>query len=244
MWLVGSSKSQAKRFDVYLGTHAWAVCQEDQVVIAQDHFVAGQALTTFEAWLRQAPARSRLSVYLSGALCRPFMTTAIPTLSTEESARALQSLAGRKTGLPGPFEVWRSSTIGSSPVLAAAIETATLELIRNAVTGAGKKHRLVSLRPLWALWLELACEGNNTPASAALVDCDSLTVLVGADDAVENVVTLAPMDNANVAREALTRMQLSADLDLAQTACAQLAIRPSPTAPMRKGLSILLEPMQ
>lgn len=238
MWWAGS-----KAHDVYLGTRATAVCLGAESVWQEAVPDVDTALAALGAWLEQAAARCKLRVWLSGALCRPFILPAVPGIRGElEWQRMASALAAEHTGLTGPCRVWVDPTKGDVPRVAAAIEESTLDRLLSAVNGtAGHRHSLVSIRPWWADVLRAALRDDATRHAVAAQDCDSLTLLVGdrqQGDAFAVATTLTPVVDADTAKSALSRLLLSFDVPEGQEIVGRLALQRDAREPTRRDVAL------
>lgn len=129
--------------------------------------------------------RRRTTVWLSGALARPFLVEPVSGLaSREELVQVAQAQAAEATGLSDPCTVWLDGRWSpETGGLAAAVETGVL----SALQDWGRLHRtpLSAVRPWWNLPLnDRLGAGRSTAGQAALVSLqDEEALMVFGQDA-------------------------------------------------------------
>lgn len=220
MWWVGS-----RPHEVYLGTRGFAVCKGDGEPVWQETDSLRAGLDTFAAWLGQVEPKSKLRLWLSGGLCRPFVMQAVPGVSGDaEWQRVAAAIAPAQTGLAGACEVWlsKSGQRGAARV-AVAVEQQVLQRLQALVEGAGGGHRLVSTRPWWSELLRVALLRDATLPALSVQDCDALTVLAGDGEGFDTATTLTPIADRESADAALARWLLTAEVAADRMLRAQLA---------------------
>lgn len=155
--------------------------------------------------------RRRTTVWLSGALARPFLVDPIKGLtSREELLQVVQAQAAEATGLSDPCTVWLDGRWSpKTGGLAAAMETEVLA----AVQEWARLHRtpLMAVRPWWNLPLNDRWRtGSKTAGQATLInlqDEESLMVFgQDADGRLRCASTYWPLPDAE-ARLALMKRQ-------------------------------------
>lgn len=118
---------------------------------------------------------SRLRLWLSGALAKPFRVGPIAGLTNwGEVKRLAQSLAPSATGHESPCDVWLSGDPTQEAIIAVAVERRLLELL--AAQARESRTRIVSIRPWWTQALAPPSE-MSAPWLVAIDDGEALTVL-------------------------------------------------------------------
>lgn len=125
--------------------------------------------------------RAKATVWLTGALARPFIFRAQGTMSADERLQIAKQLAGKQLGsaaFDGP--VWVDEGAAGDVRLAAAMDSSVLMALARP-----DFQRLASvrhIRPWWGAALRLALTDDRQPSSTGLVavsDGEALTVLGG-----------------------------------------------------------------
>jgi hypothetical protein len=219
VWWVGSRPN-----DVYLGTRMFAVSRGSESLLAERVSGVDGALAVFDAWLRDGEPKRRLRLWLSGGLCRPFIVPPVPgVIGQEEWMRVVTAMAPAQSGLPGPCRVWLSDSKGTGENrVGVAIEESVWRCAQEVVQGAGRKHRLVAIRPWWSEVLRAALKREPQLPLLAVQDCDALTVLGGAEVRFDTATTLTPVVEAEAADAALARMLMTAEVAAGQELRARL----------------------
>lgn len=207
MWWAGS-----KPFDVYLGTRAVAACGGKEVLLFEETLSLEAGLGALSAWCASAPTRSAVRVWLSGGLCRPFLVPPVAGVkSHDERWRVAASMAAERTGLIGELDVWLDEARHDIATLAVALDQSFLPHLQSALVANSKRRlRLASLRPWWADVLR----AHAGAQAVAVKDCDSLTLLMGADQGFELATTVSPVLDEESGRAALSRLLLSSEVDV------------------------------
>lgn len=221
MWWAGS-----KPHDVYLGSRGFAVCKGAEKVMVRSVEDVDGSFQLLAGWLAEAQPRQRLRVWLSGGLCRPFMVSAVPGVTSREDwQRVAAAMAPMQCGLPAPCRVWLSPLERNGHArVAVALEEAVSARLIDAVVAARRKHRIVSIRPWWSQVLRQALQREPAVPVLAVRDCDALTVLAGSGNQFDSATTLSPVFDAEAAGAALVRMLMTADVTTEQTLQAQLSL--------------------
>jgi hypothetical protein len=229
VWWAGS-----KVHDLYLGTRRLAVCQGMQNLLMQGTADLDASFSTLAGWLADTRTALRLRVWLSGGLCRPFLLPAVAGLSRgEELSRAAGAMASERCGLPGPCRVWRASSPRPSPEageVAVAVQEALLQRLEEAVYQAGRKHRIMSLRPWWSDLLRQALQRDPALPMLAVRDCDALTLLAGTGNHFDMATTFSPVIDDDAAQAALARATLTASVAAEAVLRATLRLQPPGSA--------------
>lgn len=162
------------------------------------------------AALTAVPARKpALSVWLSGALARPFVFGPVQGLrGWHETHQAAATLATQLCGIDGPCRVVLEGDPSAHTVLGTAVQEATLDALYRAA--ATLRVRLRSIRPAWAEAMT-----STALASTSLLACrdaDSLTLLGLHANHYDLASTYAPRPSAAETGSLLRRLQLARDL--------------------------------
>jgi len=219
VWWVGSSVT-----DVYLGTRMVALCQPGRRTLSEAVPDFGQALVVAKRWLERKAPRTRVRVWLSGGLCRPFLVDPLPGVrNAQEAETVVAALAPQRTGLEGTCTVWLEGKHAGLQRVAAAVSSGTLEQILAAFRGAGR--RVASIRPWWASALHsVLMNRDQTPSALGVLDCDSVTLLMGTGGEFEMAMSLAPIVDVDSARSALRRAMMGSKAQPASGAVVRLSI--------------------
>lgn len=199
MWLVGNNKP----VDIYLGSRALLITRGEQCLcqLKVDRFE--EALDALRIWQGGAE-RSKVRVWLSGGLCRPFV---LPDVSGAKDLAELtaiaRSIAATQTGLEGECEVWLDlpntllhrlwSALGLDSIkplwrgqghsmVGVAVQSQILLALSATLSAdidAADKTVIASIRPWWADALRHVLKQGGKPKALAVQDCDALTILVG-----------------------------------------------------------------
>jgi len=198
VWSVGNKK----QVDIYLGSRALWITQDEQCLRRQKVGGFDEALNALHEWQSQAD-QSKVRIWLSGGLCRPFVLPDVSGVKDVSELKAIaQSIATSQTGLEGVCDIWLDlpntplhrlwSVLGLDSIkplwrlqgqamIGAAIQSNTLSALHSALSGGGdvgKGATVVSIAPWWADALRHAVKHSPKPKVLAIQDCDSLTVLV------------------------------------------------------------------
>lgn len=235
MWWAGS-----KACDLYLGTRAVAIGNDTDEAIATstDGFEAGMLWA--QSQHKEKDHSSRLRVWLSGGLCRPFLLPDLAGISGEaEIARVASRLANERTGFPGACRVWLDAAKRGEPRVAIAVEEETIGRLES---GLGSRWRIVSIQPWWAEVLRVALLRKEAPLALGVQDCDSLTILVGRNGGFESATTISPILDEASANAAFARARLSAKVEWGQEVLGRLKLGGAlVSGPSRCALGALME---
>lgn len=225
MWLAG-----AKVHDLYLGTRLVALCQGQRLVARQPVANAEAGLVLATEWLGASGYRSKLRIWLSGALCRPFIVESIAgQRGAGEIDRIIQVQAQRALGRQEACRVWQERAARQGQRISIAVGEHWLGKIEQTMRGL--RLPVKSIAPWWAEVLRAHSIDGRANASTskpngiqvlAVHDCDSLTILAGSGQGFALVRTVAPIGDATSARSALSRSLLSHDLPGASPVWATL----------------------
>lgn len=192
--------------DLYLGTRAVMLARgaSAEAAHATEGWPASQQCLArvVEALPRQVTVR----VWLSGALCRPFVMPAPAGLKTEdERRRAMEAFAQRACGFDGPVRVQWQEARKDRPIIGMAMDAAMLAHIKAGLA----RLRVRMLTPWWMAALNHQLKQAPDTACIAVQDCDALTMLTGEAACFSQASTLAPSHDASMAMAGYRRLQLA-----------------------------------
>lgn len=229
MWLAGS------KVDVYVGTLAVALDDGGDRILAFEVGSFAAALEQLRVWCQERAVRTRLRVWLSGGLARPFvLPQVVGVKGTVEVRQIAHSLVEQSTGLAGECAVW----VDAKLPIAIAVQDATLELLTAACVDAPRPHKIVSIRPWWSGVLRWVLNQDSRSAALAVQDCDSLTVLAGRDEGFEVATTLSPVTDTETADAALVRQVLATGIADSEWRMARLLPRRAQGGRRHDGLAL------
>jgi hypothetical protein len=158
------------------------------------------------------PAGGRaLSVWLSGALARPFLFGPVRGLrSWNETNEAAESVAREAFGIDGPWHVVLENDPSSHCVLGTAVLQATIDEIYRTATALRLDVR--STRPAWAEAIDAMPAAMAGATLLSFRDADSLTLLGMRRDEFDLASTYMPCPGADEIESLLRRLHLSRDL--------------------------------
>jgi hypothetical protein len=160
---------------------------------------------------------TRMRVWLSAALARPFVMTQVAGLKGMQEAQAMATeMAKGATGLETDCAVWLSQT----PAVGSALCVAMSRSLQQEILASVKATRisLLSLRPWWALALDEILTAQAGTELFAAQDSDAVAVLVAKDGTWLSADTYAPKPEAQQL-EALVTRRLFASTVSADKAC-------------------------
>lgn len=214
MWWAGSRPRGAGLsggLDVYMGTRAFAVCRGDEKLVFEPVQGVDEGLAALQAWLEANPSKLALRFWLSGGLCRPFQLPPIPGVKGEaELQRIALSMASQHSGLAGECRLWLDRGGAGSSRVCVVVQAETVD--RLLETARANNRKVQSIRPWWGEVLRHSLEQNPPPRAVATQDCDSLTVLSGAEGNFEVMTTMTPVIDRSAADAALARILMSTGL--------------------------------
>jgi len=193
------------------------------IVHSVDGFEA--ALDALDAHVLQCERRSKskLRVWLSGGLSRPFLLTAPPRVSETKLRRIAAGLACEQTGLEGECRLWMEDGGRAGARLVVAVPSPVLQALSARLEGPKRaRTHLLSIRPWWVDVLRVALHGNDGLRALAVQDCDSLTLLAGSGRQFDAAQTLTPLFDLQTAEAALARKLVTLDLDAVNLRRARL----------------------
>ena len=176
------------------------------------------------------PKRQRLTVWLSGALARPFVLESVQGLrKRSEAFQVAMGLASETTGLPGPCEIWLDHWVLDKPCIAVAIAQELREAIESSARE--EKLHLTAIRPWWGAALNAAVKIQGAaPGLLAVEEADALTVLSGGADVLSGAATYSPRPDPAQTSGLLTRALMASSMKPAISCRATLIDAPLPTA--------------
>lgn len=210
MWWAGGKAVQA-----YLGSRRLMCQGRDLPPLDREVASLDLGLDLLLAHLGAA-ARTEcgVSLFSSGSQCRPFMMEPIDGLRGHAELMAIaSSVAPARVDLVAPCVAWLAASSGRDvPSLAVAMSQPWVNALQDRFASAG--HRLVSLRPWWALALKATLSKLPKGQRAlAVVDCDSVTVLAGNGKAFTGATAHAPVLDAAVAASVVARAAFTLGID-------------------------------
>jgi hypothetical protein len=164
-----------------------------------------------------APARGHaLSVWLSGALARPFLFGPVEGLrGWAEAHRAAEDIAPHACGVDGPCRVVLEGDPSRHGVIATAVQEETMQAVYR--TAAALHLRIKSIRPAWAEAIDAIPAAKRNVTLLVCRDVDSLTLLGQHGDHYDLASTYAPRPGTAEVDSLLRRLQLSRDLSTGAT---------------------------
>lgn len=200
--------------ELYLATNCVFACQDHQVLLHEAVKDVTQGLETAKAWLLAPQARGGVRLWLSGALCRPFVLAPVAGLKhSREALEVARSQVAAATGLAeGPWEVWVDRFLPGAAIVGAAMAQplhAALLHLANQLPG---RKRWRSIRPWWA---EVLRSQASSASALSVQDTDSLTWLIGSGDTMEAAATHWPVTTSEQGESARARASMSAQAELA-----------------------------
>ncbi len=234
MWSVGS-----KALDVYLGTRALVIGRGVELLHSAGVTEFEEALEALKAWLEAFTPGQKLRVWLSGALCRPFIVPAVDGVSTrDELNRVALALAPQQTGLVGACRVWVDVGPRGTPLAAVAVPQDVIDRLYATLAAAKGRRVVVSIRPWWSEVLRHVLAQRPATPAISVQDCDSLTFLVGSGGRFESVATYSPITDHETARSALARALLSADIGPGEEVRCRLEVQGVARGQVRAGVAL------
>jgi hypothetical protein len=192
----------------------------------------------FEGLPRRRWRGTAVTVWLSGALARPFLFGPIAGLKGwREAHEAATIMAPSACGLQGPCQVALEADPSRGAVLCTAAERSLLDALREAAKQ--RALRLAHVRPAWALL------GDSDSAAAdrmlCVRDVDALTVLAKIDGGWVMAATYSPAPAA--AGPLLRRLQASTALTGERVALTEVLPPQSGQVPSLRLAEVVAEPV-
>lgn len=241
MWLAG-----AKVHDLYLGTRLVALCEGQRLIARQPVPDAAAGLALAAEWLSTQAPHAKLRIWLSGALCRPFVVESVAGLrGQDEIHKVIQTQAQRALGRQAPCRVWQERAAQQGQRIAVAADESWLGKIEQTMRSL--MWPVKSIAPWWAEVLRAHADDAKAKAPTsqrtgmqvlAIHDCDSLTILAGSQQGYALVRTVAPIGDAVSARSALSRSLLSQDMPDASPVWVALMTEGSASGTLRPQLAL------
>ena len=188
MWWAGSEPVD----HLYLGTREVAWCNSAGLQHMSSVTGLNEGLAVIGKPLAaQSPRlRRRLRIWWSGGLCRPFLLEPPDNLASEEELLQLAAaLAPKRSALNAPCRVWMDTAVEGKRLVVAVAESTWLACT-EMTERAG--WQIATAGPWWADALRIGLVGGPIDA-ISVRDCDSVTVLGGADDRFERATTYSPI---------------------------------------------------
>lgn len=203
---------RAPALDVYLARQALWLARGDERLLAIDG-EPDATLPALNAWWRKH-GEPRLSVWLSGALCRPFLLPPVAGLRNANDIAAIaQAQASALTGLSGPCSVWIEPAMGDQPSVGAAMPAALRErLLALGRAGGAGGGAVASVRPWWAAVLDAVLKQESVRSALLVQDADSVVFLAGEGDRFTAATVHAPIVAGEVAQAVRSRLAMTHEL--------------------------------
>jgi hypothetical protein len=201
--------------DLYLGSASSGLAQPGQLPNWQAHTDVAQGFTQRLGELRgqrRRWRRTRLRVWLSAALVRPFVMTQVAGLKGTREVQAMaKEMAAAATGLETDCEVWLSQSLAVGSALCVALPAD----IRQAILASAKTEgvTLFSLRPWWAAALNETLTQQAGIELFAALDSDALTVLMAKDGAWLSADSYTPRPEPLQLDALVTRLMFASTVD-------------------------------
>lgn len=157
-------------------------------------------------------ARGRaVSVWLSGALARPFLFGPVQGLrGWSEVNSAAQSAARQACGIDEPCQVVLEGEPSMHRVLGTAVRVETVDAIHRTAASLGL--RVKSIRPAWAEVIDSAPAARFNASLLVCSDEDAVTLLGQHEGRFDLASTYVPRPGVDEVEGLVRRMQLSRDL--------------------------------
>lgn len=226
MWWVGD------RLDAYVGTRQAALCAGGRLLHCEPVASAGEAVDRVHDWLQGR--RPRLRLWLSGALCRPFLLHGPSQFRGAGELDAAADALARRALDGAAARFWLAPPQRGAPsCLGAAAAEHALVAFEDRL--ASRTRGRIGIGPWWGEGPRLARLPTGGCASAVIVrDCDSLTWLAGSDRAWLAVRTAAPIDDDAI-EATVQRWRLASELALDAAVRIGLARAPDAASGMPVG---------
>ncbi len=227
--------------DAYVGTQQMVLWRGRQGLGA---YAVEEALPNLAAGLKGAGIsprrwqRTRLRVWLSGALARPFVVLPVGGLRNwREALAAAAAKAADETGWAEPAAVWLDSLPRQHPALGVAAAAPTVEALKRTAGRAGV--RLLSIRPWWALALdEVRASGEDFDLLAA-EDTDALVLLSAGGEQWREAAAYAPAPVAEQAEAVVQRRAMAQGVGVERMRRARLSM-PGADGTFRSSVAVAL----
>lgn len=197
----------SSRLDLYLGVRRVGLCRGDELLAVRASEDFAGALSAGSEALRTHGQKDPVRIWLSGALCRPFIVPAgLGAKGANELLAAAKAMVPAKLGWADDCELRLEAGKREESRLAIAVPRSTLDTINQNIRPI---TRIASIRPWWASVLEGQLAGDETPTALGIHDGDALTVLAGSGDGFSLALTYAPIADEVSARAAWSRSILN-----------------------------------
>lgn len=220
MWWAGD------RLDAYVGTRQAALCAGGRLLHNERVATGDEAVELLHGWLQGR--RPRLRIWLSGALCRPFLLHGPAQFRGAAELDAAAAMLARRVLDGAVARFWLAPVQRGAPsCLGAAAAEDRLAALEDRL--APRSRGRVGIGPWWGAGPRLLQASARGAASAVIVhDCDSLTWLAGTDRAWIDVRSAAPIDDHATVEATVQRWRLSTELAL--DAAVHIGLAPAPDA--------------
>lgn len=226
---------------VYLHSAGFVVLVGNRVLHVHEGEDTATNVQCLHQWLVGAPASGsrgstgktglKCKVFLSAALCRPFLAQIPDGLTEQESDRAWVAAATTRTGVSEHCTVWREVSKDTQPIhprkqIAAVLESSLLtQLLEVPGQDKGRKAKrsnIVSIQPAWSQWLRVCLEQDPRTGCVVLHELDGVTVLSGQNGEFEVASTVLAGTDPALTQSAVDRLLLVAAVSEAPPRQARL----------------------
>jgi hypothetical protein len=207
VWWAGK-RSRRRTAQAYVGLHAVRMVHGEALVHAATTADRDETIQSLVDAIALLPRGTRLQVFVSGAICCPFLIPPVEgARDASDWAAIAASLVEVSTGLPSDSSVWMDEG-QSAPRFAIAMHPTWLRDIERACGSM-----LESLRPWWALAVESVRINGDSRHGLAVFDSDELVLLAAEGETYVTAQTYALHDESSetLLRRALVTNDLSAD---------------------------------
>lgn len=223
--------------DVYLGTRAVALCRASDLLWSGAAQGLTEALVALRGQLAACETKTKLRIWLSGGLCRPFIVPAMAGVrDAGERRRVAHAMAGSLEGLGADCQVWIEPARPGAHAVAVCMLDSTFGAVQDLLDE--RKLTPLSIRPWWAEVLRHALHKQPSLRALSVRDCDSMTFLAGAGDGFDQAITHSPVNDEAAGAAALARSLLAADLDAASMVSAKLLTASPARVPSEVGVAL------
>lgn len=196
--------------DLYLATNCVFACHGHEVLLHEAVEDVTQGLESAKAWLQlPTQARGGVRLWLSGALCRPFVLAPVEGLKHgREAMEVARSQVAAATGLAeGPWEVWVDRFQPGAPIVGAAMAQPLHGALLHLANEVPGRRTWRSIRPWWA---EVLRNRAASGSALSIQDTDSVTWLAGRGDTMEAAATYWSVTTSEQGESARARASMSA----------------------------------
>jgi hypothetical protein len=196
------------RLQAYLGHGRVALVRAEEVVLDVGVQSVDEAVSSLVDAVAKSNTRPRLTVWLSGGLCRPFLLRSSRGLRGASEIDAAASALAAALMTPGsPPRIWLDAPRGPDKAcLGAAAEESLVADLEDRLLPLVRGRMRVA-----PFWLDALRGAGSAAASVSVEDSDSLVALQEQSGAVSMVRSVAPIPQAMKA-STLQRWRAAGDL--------------------------------